>query len=135
MVCSNREARKCPARGHSRNGPWTRRHTHTHVDTKKRNGTKHTSIDTQHESTTPTRNNNYILYLICLNFWLLGFFFNPHSYLAKFSRNAHRWRCSNKDARKRLVEGTPAMDLGHMCTNVKFELELYHTLSVFPRSI
>ena len=23
VVCSNREARKRPARGHSRNGPWT----------------------------------------------------------------------------------------------------------------
>jgi len=23
VVCSNREAQKCPARGHSRNGPWT----------------------------------------------------------------------------------------------------------------
>ena len=59
VVCSNREARKRLARGHSRNGPWTRwRHTHTHVDTKKRNRTKHISIDTQHEWTTPTRNRN-----------------------------------------------------------------------------
>jgi len=31
-----REARKRPARGHSHNGPWNCRHTHTHVDTQKK---------------------------------------------------------------------------------------------------
>ena len=49
VLCSNRKAQKRPARGHSRNGPWTQRHRYTYIDTKKRNKTKHTSIDTQHE--------------------------------------------------------------------------------------
>ena len=64
-----REARKRQARGHSRNGPSTWRHTHIHVDKQKRNtlGTKHTSINTQHEWTTTTRNRNgFFLNLIYL---------------------------------------------------------------------
>jgi len=38
--CSNREARKRPARGHFHNGPWTCRHTHTHIHKQERNTTK-----------------------------------------------------------------------------------------------
>jgi len=39
------------------------------------------------------------------HFFLFFFFLvlNPHSYRAKYSRNAYRWRCSNKVARKRLA--------------------------------
>jgi len=58
VVCSNREARKCPVWGHSRNGPWTWSHMHTHVSTQKRNRTKHTSINTEHGRRTHTRNRN-----------------------------------------------------------------------------
>jgi len=65
VVWTNREAWKRPARGHSRNGPWTRRNTHTHEDTQKRNRIRHTSIDTQPELTTPTRNSScFFIYFI-----------------------------------------------------------------------
>jgi len=43
---------------YSRNGSWTWRHTHTHIDKQHRSRTKHTSINTQHGYTTHTRNSN-----------------------------------------------------------------------------
>jgi len=61
VVRSNTVALKRPARGHSRNRPWTWRHTHndddffdwgsmcTYIGTKKRNRTKNTSINSQHD--------------------------------------------------------------------------------------
>ena len=48
VVRSNRVVRKRPARGHSRNGPLTWSHAHTHIGKQKRNRTKHTSIKSQH---------------------------------------------------------------------------------------
>ena len=58
VVCSNMEARKRPAWGHSRNGPWTWRHTHTHLD--KRHGSRinRTCVNTQHGFVTDTWNSN-----------------------------------------------------------------------------
>jgi len=59
VVCSNMEAQKRPARGHSSyNGPWTWRRTHAQVDKQKWNRTQHTSINTQHGCTIHTRNKN-----------------------------------------------------------------------------
>ena len=69
VICSNREARKRPARGHSCNGPWIWRHTHRHADRQNRNRTKHTSSNTQHEWTTHTRNSNEF----CI--FILSYFF------------------------------------------------------------
>jgi len=70
VVCSYREAQKRPARGHSRNGPWTWKQTHTNADKQHKTWTKHTSVTTQHGWTTHTRNSNkfsiqvYLIYLI-----------------------------------------------------------------------
>ena len=65
---SNREARKRPARGHFRNGPWTWKHTHTHVNKQDRYRTKRTSVNTPHvfERHTPETAINYVFNLIYL---------------------------------------------------------------------
>ena len=64
VVCINRAALKRPARGHSRTGPWNLRHTHTHVYTKKRYRTKHTSTDTQQQWKHPPKTAVEFLILI-----------------------------------------------------------------------
>jgi len=45
VVCSNTVAWKRPAQGHSRNGPWSRYHTHTRIDRQKRN---HVALNLEH---------------------------------------------------------------------------------------
>ena len=73
VVRSNRVAWKRPARGHSRNGPWTWSHTHTHIGKHKTNRTKHTSINTQHVWIGHIRNRNwfftisYLFDLFCIH--------------------------------------------------------------------
>jgi len=64
VVCSSRQAWKRPARSHSRNGPWTWRHTHTYVDKQKRNRAKHTSRNTEHGWRTHTWKINYSVQVI-----------------------------------------------------------------------
>ena len=78
VVYSNREARKRPARRHSRNGSCTWRNTQTHADKQKRNlnRTKHTSISTHYGRTTHTENNNQI----CIE----SYWFNYFLYISWF---------------------------------------------------
>jgi len=44
-----------------------------------------------------------LLFLVCSNLFFLGFWIHTASRRAKYCRNAHRWRCSNKEVRKRLA--------------------------------
>ena len=65
VVRSTRLACKRPARGHSRNGPWTCSHTHTHIGKRKRNRTKHAFINAPHVWRAHTRiRNSFFIYLI-----------------------------------------------------------------------
>jgi len=89
---------------------------HTHVDGLARITGLSGSYSTAH----PRPPNGIPPYWFWTGGGVIPFFFlvlNPHSSRAKYSRNDHSWRCSNKEARKRLAR-RHSRNSCHVCISI-----------------